>query len=82
MDQRGVLLDGGGQVEAAALPATVRAQGHEALIADGPFAETKEQMAGYQIIECDGRDEAIAAAARHPVALQGGIVEVRQLLAG
>jgi hypothetical protein len=82
MDQRGVLLDGGGQVQASVPAATVRAAGTGVLVADGPFAETKEQMAGYQIIECGGRDEAVYAASRHPVALQGGVVEVRELLAG
>jgi hypothetical protein len=46
------------------------------LITDGPFAETKEQIAGYDILECDSLDEAVELAARHPVAAVGAI-EVR-----
>ena len=46
------------------------------LIADGPFAETKEQIAGYDIIECADLDEAIEVAAKHPVA-RFGTIEVR-----
>ena len=42
----------------------------------GPFVETKEQVAGFDVLECDDLDEAIEAAARHPMA-RGGIVEVR-----
>ena len=48
------------------------------LIADGPFAETKEQIGGYDIIECAGLDQAIAVASRHPVA-RIGTIEVRPL---
>ena len=72
----------GGRLMPTSAATTVRAAGTGVLVADGPFAETKEQMAGYQIIECGGRDEAVYAASRHPVALQGGVVEVRELLAG
>ncbi len=46
------------------------------LISDGPFAETKEQIAGYDIIECTDLDEAIEVASKHPVAKFGSI-EVR-----
>ncbi len=46
------------------------------LITDGPFAETKEQVAGYDIVECGSLDEAVELAARHPVATVGAI-EVR-----
>jgi hypothetical protein len=45
---------------------------------DGPFAETKEQVAGYDLLECHDLDEAIDAAATHPVA-QGGAIEIRPL---
>ena len=50
-------------------------------MADGPFAETKEVILGYDVIECADLDEAIFAASRHPVAQNGGVVEVRPLLA-
>ena len=46
------------------------------LVADGPFAETKEQIAGFDIIEAAGLDEAIEVASKHPVASYG-TVEVR-----
>ena len=49
------------------------------LLADGPFAETKEQIAGFDVIECADLDEAIEVAAKHPVAA-GGLIEVRPVL--
>jgi hypothetical protein len=51
-------------------------RGGELLISDGPFAETKEQIAGFDIIDCQDLDEAIEVAAKHPVAAFGSI-EVR-----
>jgi hypothetical protein len=48
----------------------------EVLLSDGPFAETKEQMAGYDLIECADLDEAIEVASKHPMAKLGSI-EVR-----
>jgi hypothetical protein len=55
---------------------TVRVRGGEVMLGDGPFAETKEVVAGYDIIECADVKEAIAIAARHPVA-QRGVIEIR-----
>ncbi|MEV6106691.1 YciI family protein [Streptomyces sp. NPDC051940] len=55
---------------------TVRVRGGEVLRSDGPFAETKEFVAGYDLLDCDTLDEAVEAAARHPVAA-GGAVEIR-----
>ena len=57
---------------------TVRVREEEVLLSDGPFAETKEWIAGYDIIECEDLDEAIEVASRHPVARFGSI-EVRPL---
>jgi hypothetical protein len=57
---------------------TVRMRASEVLIADGPFAETKKQIGGYDVIECADFDEAIAVASRHPVA-RIGTIEVRPL---
>ncbi|GGL21924.1 hypothetical protein GCM10014719_24940 [Planomonospora parontospora subsp. antibiotica] len=48
-------------------------------LTDGPFAETKEVVAGFSLIECADLDEALEAAARHPVA-RHGTIEVRPLL--
>ena len=58
--------------------ATVRVARGKASVMDGPFAETKEQLAGYFIIEVPDFDAAIAWAARHPAASHGA-VEVRQI---
>jgi hypothetical protein len=55
---------------------TVRVRNDRTLVADGPFAETKEQIAGYVIAECADLDEAIEVAAGHPTAI-GGTVEIR-----
>jgi uncharacterized protein (TIGR02246 family) len=56
--------------------ATVRVRGGETLVTDGPFAETKEFIAGYDIIECGSLQEAVDVAAKHPMAAAGS-VEVR-----
>jgi hypothetical protein len=75
MDGRGIRLDG----NALALVSdatTVRVRDGELLVADGPFAETKEQIAGFDIIDCRDLDEALEVAAKHPVAAFGSI-EVR-----
>jgi hypothetical protein len=81
MQARGVLLVEGSQLQPTRTATTVRNSGSEILVADGPFAETKEQILGYDVIECTDLDEAIYAASRHPVALNGGVVEVRPVLA-
>jgi hypothetical protein len=54
-------------------------RGGELLVSDGPFAETKEQIAGLDVPECAGRDEAIAIASRHPTARIGPF-ELREFL--
>ncbi|MDN3024190.1 YciI family protein [Streptomyces sp. S.PB5] len=55
---------------------TVRVRDGEVLRTDGPFAETKEYVAGFDVLECDTLEEAVQAAARHPVATVGAM-EVR-----
>jgi hypothetical protein len=55
----------------------VRRRGDRVLITDGPFAESKEQIAGFDLIEADSLDRALEIAARHPMA-RAGLVEVRQ----
>jgi hypothetical protein len=82
MTARGVLVLEGAQLQSSGAATSVRASGSEVLVADGPFAETKEQIVGFNVIECADLDEAIYAASRHPVAQHGGIVEVRPILAG
>src|SRR5215831_17323271 len=50
---------------------TVRLQNGQSVVTDGPFAETKEQLAGYYILECENLDEAIEWAARIPTTCRG-----------
>jgi hypothetical protein len=50
---------------------TVRVRGGELLVTDGPFAETKEIIVGYDILECADLDEAIEVARAHPMAWTG-----------
>jgi hypothetical protein len=56
---------------------TVRMKNGKPVITDGPFAETKEQIGGYHLIECGNLDEAIAIAMRIPTLPAGGTIEVR-----
>jgi hypothetical protein len=55
---------------------TIRVRGGKATVTDGPFAETKEQLGGFFLIEAKDMDEACAVAARFPPA-RIGIIEVR-----
>ena len=57
---------------------TVRVRGGQMLVSDGPFAETKEQVGGYDVLECASVEEAVEWASKHPTALIGAI-EVRPL---
>jgi hypothetical protein len=60
---------------------TVRVEEGRVLLMDGPFAETKEQLAGYYILDCEDLDEALEWAAKIPTACQGapGSIEVRPI---
>src|SRR5262249_16689064 len=58
MVARGILV-GGGVLRSAREAKRVQVRGGELLISDGPYAETKEQMAGYAILECASMDDAI-----------------------
>lgn len=66
-----------GKLEPSAAAVTVRNGGSKPVRSDGPFAETKEQIGGFHVIECADRDEAAAIAARIPTLAVGGVVEVR-----
>jgi hypothetical protein len=70
----------GWQLEFPDQAVTVRRVDGRVVTTDGPFAETKEQIAGYDLLECDDLDDAIAVAAGHPVA-GGGVIELRPLRA-
>ena len=60
---------------------SVRVREGERLVTDGPFAETREQLGGYMLIDVDNLDQALAIAARSPVAAVG-TVEVRPVREG
>ena len=75
MGSRGVRLFGS-ELAPTGSARTVRGRDPGAIVTDGPFAETKEQIAGFDVLECADLDEAIEVAAGHPMA-RAGIVEVR-----
>jgi hypothetical protein len=77
MKRRGVLLGVGERLETIDLATTIRVHDGETLVADGPFGETKEHVAGFDIINCADLDEAIEIAAKHPCAVYGGVIEIR-----
>jgi hypothetical protein len=60
----------------AASATTVRVRNGELLVTDGPFTETKEVIAGFDLLECADLDEAIMVARTHPMA-RGGRIEIR-----
>lgn len=66
----------GSVLEGPAGARTVRVRDGQALVTDGPFCETKEQIAGFDILDCADLDEAIEIAEKHPMA-HYGILEVR-----
>ena len=71
----------GSQVSKPANAATVRVRAGDVVVSDGPYAETKEWMAGFDVIECADMEEAIEIAAKHPVA-EFGMIEVRPFRPG
>jgi hypothetical protein len=75
MDGRGVRLLGS-KLRPVSETSTLRVRDDNLLVSDGPFAETKEQIAGFDIVECASLDHAVEVASRHPVARTGSI-EVR-----
>jgi hypothetical protein len=89
MDEYGKLLHelktsgrllAGAQLAQSASAVTVREKNGRQLITDGPFAETREQIGGYHLIECKDRDEAVSIALRIPTLPAGGLIEVRPLV--
>ena len=77
MGRRG-LLQGGERLRPTAEATTVRVNNGSVLTSDGPFAETKEQIGGFFIVDCKDRDEAIEVAAKIPGA-RHGTIEVRPI---
>lgn len=69
----------GSELTAPAEAITVRRRKGETVLLDGPYAETKEWIAGFDLIECANLDEAIEIASGHPMATLG-MVEIRALV--
>lgn len=70
---------GGNQLHSTAKATSVRVRDGKRMTIDGPFAETKEALGGYYLVEADDLDEAIALAARIPSA-RWGTIEVRPIV--
>jgi hypothetical protein len=73
IESKGLELDGPGKAK------TVRVRDGEVLVTDGPYAETKEQIGGYFLVDLDHLDQAIELALRIPIAERGS-VEIRPLV--
>ena len=76
--EAGVLVGGEG-LQPTSTATTVRVRDNETLTTDGPFAETREQLGGYYLLDCSDLDDAIGWAARVPGA-QNASVEVRPVM--
>jgi len=73
------IMRGGDALQPVSTATTVRVRGGEALATDGPFAETREQLGGFYMVDCGTLDQAIDAARRVPGARTGS-VEVRPIM--
>jgi hypothetical protein len=78
MADAGVLVDSG-PLQPASAATTLRVRGGEPLVTDGPFAELKEHIGGYYVLDCADLDEALRWAATIPAA-RFGCIELRPLL--
>ena len=74
-------IKGGQALHPSPTAKTVRVRNDKPLVTDGPFAETKEQLAGYYILDCQDLDEALSWAAKIPTACAGaaGCIEIRPI---
>ena len=77
LQARGIWLTGD-QLAPPRRPRSVRGRGGKKLVTDGPFAETKEAVGGFDLLECGSLEEAVEIAASHPLA-EVGTIEVRPL---
>ena len=73
------LMAGGEALQPTATATTVRVRDGETLTTDGPFAETKDQLGGFYLVDCKDLDEAIEVAARIPD-VRGGSIEIRPIM--
>ena len=72
-------IRGGERLRPAASATTLRLNGGERLLSDGPYAETKEQLGGFYMVEAGNLDEAVEWAGKMPHLQDGGSVEIRPI---
>ena len=77
IQEAGVLADPGAALGPSSDARTLRRKSGKVVVTDGPFAESKEQIAGYMVLECKDLDEATGWAGKLPV--RGGAIEVRPI---
>lgn len=79
LEKAGVMGEGGGGLAPSSFARTLRyGEDGKAVVSDGPFAESKEHIAGFWIFECEDLDEAVKWAEKAPV--KGGAIEVREII--
>ena len=78
--RQGGAFEAGAPLQPTSTATTVRGKNGKTVTTDGPFAETKEQLGGYYIVEAKDLDEAISIAARIPSVRVGGSIEVRPIM--
>jgi hypothetical protein len=77
LQARGIWLTGD-QLAPPRRARSVRVRDGKTIVTDGPFAETKEAIGGFDLLECDSLEQAVEIAASHPMA-EAGTIEVRPL---
>lgn len=75
MDAAGIRLHGD-RLQSVDDATTVRVRNGEVIVSDGPFTDSKEWIAGYDLLECDSLEQAVEVASKHPMA-RAGAIEVR-----
>jgi hypothetical protein len=81
--EAGVLVDMGARLGSSADARTLRyGENGKTVVTDGPFAESKEQIAGYMVLECDDADEAVGWVEKLPVGAAATAIEVRPIAEG
>ncbi len=81
IDAKGQTLNAMG-LQAPSTATTLREKDGQCLITDGPFAETKEVLGGFELLECRDLEEAIAIAKKFPALRAGSAVELRPIVVG
>ena len=80
--RRSGVYQGGAPLEHVSTATTVRMKQGKPVMTDGPFAETKEALGGYGIVEAKNLDEVLSIVARHPLVRAGLSIEVRPIREG